>query len=315
MIALAPSVARAQYAGAQFSEGRLTVIAEARDAVLARSLLTAAVARDTFSGLPRPRQTVLIVIAADRRRFREYAGDVTPEWGSAFAFPAERRIVMQGSSAGADAGDPHVVLRHELAHLVLHEFLGDLPPRWFDEGYASFAANEWGRDQALATNIALALKGMPVLDSLDAGFAAGATRASATYALAYRAVADLAALDRVHGLSLLFAYWPRSGGLDQAIRAAFGITLADFEKRWRSQTRRRYGGLAVFADITVATLLLLFVITPLYLIRRQRDKLRLEAMRAREAQQEQREREAIVDALLRGLPPPTDSPEGRNGPI
>ncbi|MEP7344820.1 MAG: hypothetical protein ABI877_06125, partial [Gemmatimonadaceae bacterium] len=252
LIALAPVAGRAQYGGARYSEGRLTVIAEARDEVLARSLLKTAVARDTFSGLPRPRQAVLIVIAADRRRFRDYAGDVTPEWGSAFAFPAERRIVMQGSNAGADAGDPNVALRHELAHLALHEFLGDLPPRWFDEGYASFAANEWGRDQVLATNIALALKGMPALDSLDAGFGAGATRASATYALAYRAVADMAALDPVHGLSLLFEYWPRVGSLDQAVRAAFGITLAAFEKRWGSQTRRRYGGLAVFADLTFA---------------------------------------------------------------
>lgn len=298
----------AQYAGDRATAGRFTVIAESRDALLAHSLLTTAASHDTFPGLPRPRDAILIVIAADHRRFREYAGDVTPEWGSAFAFPAERRIVMQGSSAGADAGDPTVALRHELAHLALHEFLGDLPPRWFDEGYASLSANEWGRDQALATNIALALRGMPALDSLDAGFAAGATRASATYALSYRAVADLATLDPAHGLSLMFDYWPRVGSLDQAVRSAFGITLADFEKRWRRQTRRRYGGLALFTDLTVATLVLLFVITPLYLIRRQRDRRRLEAMRARDAEQEQREREAAIDALLHTLPPPSDSP-------
>ena len=293
--------------GERTRDGRFTVVAESRDGLLARSLLTTAASRDTFPGLPRPHDAILIVIAADHRRFREYAGDVTPEWGSAFAFPAERRIVMQGSSAGADAGDPNVALRHELAHLALHEFLGDLPPRWFDEGYASFAANEWGRDQALATNIALALRGMPSLDSLDAGFAAGATRASATYALSYRAVADLASLDPVHGLSLMFGYWPRVGSLDQAVRSAFGITLASFEMRWRSQTRRRYGGLAVFADLTVATLVLLLVITPLYLIRRQRDKRRLDAMRARDLEQERGEREAAIDALLHGLAPPGDS--------
>jgi len=292
----------------------MTIIAEPRDARLARALLETAAKQDTFSGLPRPRQAVLIVIAADRRRFREYAGDVTPEWGSAFAFPAERRIVMQGSGAGADAGEPNAVLRHELAHLALHEFLGDLPPRWFDEGYASYSAREWNRDQVLATNVALALRGMPSLDTLDAGFVAGATRANATYALAYRAVEDMAALDQVHGLSLLFEYWPKSGSLDQAVRAAFGITLGDFEKRWAKQTRRRYGGLALFADITVATLLLLFVITPLYLIRRQRDRDRLAAMKAREAEQEQREREEVIAALLQSLPPSSDSPESRNGP-
>src|SRR5918997_505454 len=72
-----------------------------------------------------------------------------------------------GQRAGSDAGDPIEVLRHELAHLALHEWMGALPPRWFDEGYASYAANEWGRDELLATNLALFLRRMPSLDGLD----------------------------------------------------------------------------------------------------------------------------------------------------
>ena len=80
---------------------------------------------------------------------------------AAVAFPGERRIVMQGRNAGSDAGDPISVLRHELAHLALHEAMGDLPPRWFDEGYASFAAAETGRDQVLSTNVALVFRGVP----------------------------------------------------------------------------------------------------------------------------------------------------------
>lgn len=213
---------------------------------------------------------------------------------------------MQGSRAGADAGNPVAALRHELAHLALHEFLGSRPPRWFDEGYASYAANEWGRNEVLATNVVLALRGMPSLDSLDAGFAVGASRATAAYALAYRAVADLASLDPPRGLTLLFAYWPKTGSLDLAVREAYGITLGSFEQRWRQQTKRRYGALALFADLTVAVLVLLVFITPLYLMRRHRDKERLEAMRIREAEQERLEREAVVEALLQSVPPPRD---------
>ena len=51
--------------------------------------------------------------------------------GGAFAFPAERLILMQGVNAGGGAGDPLVTLRHELAHLALHEALGGRVPRWF----------------------------------------------------------------------------------------------------------------------------------------------------------------------------------------
>src|SRR5206468_1861830 len=127
------------------------------DRKLAASLASHAIATDTFPGLPRPSQHVIVAIAPDYRRFREWAGSAAPEWGSALAFPESRRVILQGQRAGSDAGDPLDVLRHELAHLALHEYLGDLPPRWFDEGYASYTANEWGREEVLATNIALAL--------------------------------------------------------------------------------------------------------------------------------------------------------------
>jgi hypothetical protein len=148
---------------------------------------------------------------------------------------------------------------------------------------------------------------MPPLDSLDAGFRAGSSRAGATYALAYRAVADLSALDPSRGLTLLFEYWPKTGSLDLAVREAYGITLAAFEERWKRQTRRRYGALAVVADMSVAALVLLIVITPLYLARRQRDRQRLEAMRARDADQERREQEAAIEALLQSVAPPEES--------
>ena len=143
------------------TQGRFTVAAAPHDALLARSLLTHAVSRDSFPWLPRPTSPVLVIIAPDRRRFVELIGPYAPEYGAAIAVPSEQRIVMQGSRSGSDAGDPRQVLRHELAHLALHEALGDLPPRWFDEGYASLAAGEWGREEVIATNLALAWRGLP----------------------------------------------------------------------------------------------------------------------------------------------------------
>jgi hypothetical protein len=182
--------------------GRFTAVYFPKDDALARSLLGFAARTDSFPWLPRPQQRVLIAIAPDAARFRQWAGPAAPEWGAALAFPDSRRIVMQGSSAGSDAGDPQVVLRHELAHLALHERLGDKPPRWFDEGYASLAAREWRREDALAANVALALRGAPSLDELEVSFAGGSSAAQSAYALSYRAVADLAALVRVGGLAL-----------------------------------------------------------------------------------------------------------------
>jgi len=256
---------------------------------------------------------VLILIAPDRRRFAELIGPHAPEYGAAIAIPSEQRIVMQGSRAGSDAGDPLVVLRHELAHLALHEAMGDIPPRWFDEGYASFAAGEWGREEVITTNVALAWKGVPSLAALDSAFYGGAVRASGAYALAHRAVVELAALDRERGLTLFFRYWRDSRDFDIAVRRAFTLTQAQFEERWRRLTRRRYGALAIFADFTIASVILLFLLVPLYMSRRKRNKERLAVMSAVEAETEAKERADAIETLLKTVSPQVDSSDGKRG--
>lgn len=290
------------------------MIAYDNDSLLASSLLRSAEQRDTFPGLPRPKARVLISIAPDRNTFRQWIGANAPEWGSAFAIPAERRIVMQGRSAPSDAGNPIRVLRHELAHLALHEAMGDLPPQWFDEGYASFAANEWDREAVIAANVGLALGGFRSLASLDSGFAGSARRAEASYALSYRAVAEMASIDQERGLALLFEYWKSQGSLNLALRQAYGLTYEGFQKRWIDRTRRRYGGLALFADVTLGAFVLMLLVAPLYLLRRRRDRERLARMKAADAEADRRERESAIEALIRGgddtspgAPPPLGS--------
>jgi hypothetical protein len=298
----------------RFDRGRFTIVAAPSDRQLAQSLLDAAVARDTFPGLPRPKQQVIIAVASDRRQFRALIGPSAPEWGAAVAFPQSSRIVMQGRSAGSDAGDPIDVLRHELAHLALHEALGDLPPRWFDEGYASYAANEVARDAVLGANVALLFRAMPSLDSLDEGFQGGSFRAEGTYALAYRAVAELAARDPERGLTLFFQYWKTTGRFDQAVRRAYGITQSQFETIWKSRTRRRYGGLALVADLSIAAAMTVFLVLPFYVIRRRRDRLRMAALVRADQEAERREAASAIEALLRSIAisfprPAADAPQ------
>ncbi len=284
--------------GVRLQAGRFTALAFPADVPLARSLLAAAVARDSFPGLPRPTAPVLVAIAPDDRRFREWGGPAAPEWGAALAFPASGRIVMHGRAAGSEAGDPVNVFRHELAHLALHEYMGDLPPRWFDEGYAGYAAGEWDREEVLAASVALLLHGLPSLDSLENGFYGGARRAEQSYALAYRAVADLASLDPERGLALFFQYWRQTQRFDVAVRQAYGVTAAHYEELWQNRTRSRYGALALLANLSVATGVFLVLFLPLYVGRRRRDRARLEAMRAADEVAEREEREGALAAIL-----------------
>ena len=297
------AVARAQESGiplgsARVAGGRFTFVATPTDLGLARNLLSVALARDTFPGLPRPAQRATIYIAPNERTMRAWIGPELPEWGIAVAFPEESRIVLQGRAANSRAGDPRVTLRHELAHLALHESLGALPPRWFDEGYAAYAAGEWGRDEVLASSFVLALRGVPRFSGLDTLITGGTVRAEQGYALAHRAVADLAALDPAGGLTLLFRYWRERRSLDGAVRLAYGVTLDGFEGTWRQTTRRRYGALALFADLGFASAVLFIVIGPFWIVRRRRDRSRLAALVAADELAERRERESALAALL-----------------
>ena len=284
----------------RLDRGRFTAVFYPSERTLATSLLDGAVRTDTFPGLPRPAERVLLEIAPDKRRFRDWVGPGAPEWGAAITLPDQRRVVMQGRASGSDAGVPSEVFRHELAHLALHEFLGDLPPRWFDEGYASYAAREWTRDDALAANVGLALRGTPTLDELDREFSAGTITAQTAYALSYRAVVELASLDASSGLAPFLVQWRTTRSLDRAVRNTYGLTLADFELRWRDRTRRRYGALALVSDATLGGLLMLVVVFPLYVARRQRDRRRLADLVAADEAADRAARASVIEALLRG---------------
>jgi hypothetical protein len=293
-------------------EGRFLVVAAPRDARLARTFLQAAQANDTFPGLRRPVQRVRIDVAVDEPQFRALVGPSAPEWGAAVAFPRAQRIIMQGSFAGSAPGLPAQILRHELAHLALHEAMGELPPRWFDEGYASYAAGEWGREETLATNFVLVMRGVPTLDSLDRRFYAGSGQAEGAYALAHAAVAELAALDQERGLTLFFDHWRDSRQIDPAIRAAYGLTLAGFERRWQSQMRRRYGALALFADLAIVGAGVLALLVPLHRAQRRRRRQRLALLKEVEAASERAERERALEELVAEGPAGAPAPNSQD---
>jgi hypothetical protein len=298
-----PSSARAQVvsiptAGIRLDGGRFTVVADRQDVRLATALLAAAQRRDTFPGLPRPQARVLIAVAPDAERFRAWVGPFAPEWGAAIAFPDEQRLVMQGGRAGSDAGDPLIVLRHELAHLALHEVMGPLPPRWFDEGYASVAAGEFTREQAFETSLGMVWRTLPSLDALERGFRGGGMEASWSYAMAHRIVSELDQLGGPMGLTNLFTYWKDSGSFEKAVRGAYGMTGDAFEKHWQQQTRRRYGALALVTNVSAAVGLFAIVLVPLFISRRRRDRRKLEAMRTADALQEAAARDSALQAML-----------------
>lgn len=298
----------------RLNRGRFTIEYDARDARLAAALADVAVRTDTFPGLSRPHAHVVIALAPDNATFRAWAGRAVPDWGAAVAFPQDDCVVMHGGNAGSNAGDPRTVLRHELAHLALHEYLGNGIPRWFDEGYATYAAREWQREDILAANVALAIRGVPSFDELDRDLSAGAGRAEEAYALAHRAVSDLAAIDPGVGLSRLIANWHLSGSLDLAMRATYGMTLDGFQQDWQRGIARRYGGLALLSNLAAVSILMAALLLPLFLARRRRNRARYQALVLADEVAERSSRSEAPLPLVDDPPAPTSPPGTQSEP-
>ena len=140
----------------------------------------------------------------------------------------------------ADAGDLYRTLRHELAHLALHQAISVRVPLWFNEGYAAWAAGEWERLGALELNLAVVRGAVPDLRTLDGALRGSASTADAAYALAVSAVTELARRNPSNSLTPLMGRLSLDEDFEAGVLATTGLTLPQFEREWRQSLRRRY---------------------------------------------------------------------------
>ena len=136
----------------------------------------------------------------------------------AIALPGARTILLR-----ADEDDLVRTLRHELAHLALHEAVAVRVPLWFDEGYAAWAAGEWDRLGALELNLPWCAVPCPTLTGLDGALRGSASSADAAYALAVSAVAELARRNPTGTLTPLLRRLEAGEDFDAAVLATTGL--------------------------------------------------------------------------------------------
>ena len=252
--------------------GRVTVVYWSGEAETALALAEAAEAAGPYPGLPEAwSEPVRLLLAADERRFDSLTGGRIPEWGTGVAFPASNTIVLRLT------GDVRSTLRHEMAHLALHSAVERVPV-WFDEGYASRAAGEWGRLGALRVNWALMAGVVPTFGQVNRDIRSGAAHAETAYALATAAVLLLERLGGERGLEHLLANLADSQDFDRALRATHHVTLGQFEVLWQRDLRKRYGWVLFFCSLTVFWTCLAIVLLSLWGRRRRRDSARRAAL-------------------------------------
>jgi hypothetical protein len=228
--------------------------------------------------------SIRIVIAPDERRFTEFTGGRAPDWGAGVAIPMQRLIILPayGSPRG-NVQDLPRVLRHELAHIALNLYLEPAPvPRWFDEGFATWSAGQLDAEAGWILRLAFLTGSAPPLDSLILDWPAHATDARVAYLLSASAVSWLHERGGVRSLALFLERWQEGGGMEEALRANYGLTLGQLERYWSQDVRRRYGWVLFFAQATVVWAIITTMALALFVIRRRRDRLRMTRLRETE---------------------------------
>lgn len=252
--------------------GRVTAVAWPGQGPLAAALARSADRTPPFPGIgPLPDRPIRLILASTRARFDSLTRGRLPPWSEGAAFPDVGTIVLL---TNRPLDRLTAALRHELAHLALRWRLGHPAPLWFDEGYAAFAAGEWGRLDALQLNWRLARGTRMNLAEVDRALRSDEPDAQTAYALATTAVLLLNRWGGAGGLAPLLGQLADQPTFDAAVRSTYHLTEGDFEERWEREVASRYGLLSWAGAVGLFWALLAILLVSLVGLRRRRDRAR-----------------------------------------
>ena len=264
---------------------RVTVWYAPGDSLAAEAVLAFLRDQSGLPGLPSDLpDRVTAVLTHSSSAFDEVTGGRVPEWRAGVAIPdLDVLVIPLGEGRSIADPDSRRVLRHEWAHLGLHQSLEGLRiPRWFDEGYAQWASGGWDASGAWRLRVLIALGRLPPLDSLTLGWPADAASAGAAYLLAASAVAYLLGDSGERGLEIFLDRWRRGRSFDGALRATFGVTTGQFEDDWRRHVKDRYGWLFVLSHSAIFWMALALVLLLMARVRHRRNREHMARLRAGE---------------------------------
>ncbi len=254
------------------------------DLIRARSALEALDDIAPLPGLRRRLRDYVVIIAPDREELSRLANGRVPEWAAAVALPEAKRIIVPSSSVRPRSlWEERRILRHEYAHLALHHEAPSVRfPRWFDEGYAEWAAGGWLDDGGWRLGVAALAGRLPALDSLRLQWPGPATDPETAYLLAASVLQYLSEASGEGALETLFEEAGRGGSFDDALYSVYGARIDQLESDWKKWARRRYGWLFALSHSVVFWLLLGCALLGMAIVRKRARREALARLRAKE---------------------------------
>jgi len=174
-------------------------------------------------------------VYADPEAFAEALGPGSRENVGGIASPDTRTLLARVAPEAVDDSFAGSVIRHELTHLVFHSFVENpyhFPPKWLDEGVATYLADGLTAARRGAVEAAVRDGELMPLDALVRQFPTTRERFSLAYSESASAIDFLV---RSHGRDAMVALAGEyAGGAsdDEAFRAAIGLSLDAFAATW-----------------------------------------------------------------------------------
>jgi len=187
------------------------------------------------------RSRPVVRLVANRDTFAQMSG--SPHF-SAFAVPQRSLMVMFVAPAAAGSLTLSETLKHELCHLLLHDYIQDsLLPKWLDEGVCQWVSGSLGEILSGGgfpdTEIALAARPIP-LRRLTYSFPRDRDLLFLAYEESRRFVEYLTATYGRQGLLAILKHLREGEYIDRAISGALSRSFEALEREWLDSVRRQY---------------------------------------------------------------------------
>ena len=257
---------------------------QGRDSLRAARALATLTALGPLPALRPVEVQATLTVAPTREVMDSLVGGRVPEWAGAVAIAERMEIIVPSGRLWPGSRQEEVsMLRHEWAHLALAHEMGQLRiPRWFNEGYAEWAAGGWLDGGGLKLGVALAFGGAPALDSIALTWPRERAPAEVAYLLSASVLQYLVESSGTDGLEAFLEEWKESGSFDEGMRQTYGAPPEQLETAWRKWVKRRYGWLLILSQSVVFWIVLVCGLAAMFFIRRRYRREQMARLRAGE---------------------------------
>jgi len=231
-------------------------------------------------------------ICSNEDQFRRAVKAPIQDWAAGCAFPLQRRVLIRDPGFTENRNLKFlVVLRHEIAHVIIGERVGGRLseiPFWFNEGMAMLLSGEgmfFRRDLIL---MGRAVWGSIIpLRNLEAGFPDEADLADLAYAESLSAVSMIVRDYGRESLRAILDLVRLGESFTNAMTLTTGMTPYSFDERWRSYVERHYKMSLLLSSSSFLWMLISAAFLIVYLNYRRMRRERLERMAAEEEKEDE----------------------------